>query len=29
MAAKLEKLYEQPAFVDTGRLELISAIIHE
>ena len=28
MAAELEKLYQQPAFVDTGRLELISAIIH-
>lgn len=29
MATKLEELYHQPAFVDTGRLELISAIVHE
>ena len=28
MAAELEALYKQPAFVNTGRLELISAIIH-
>lgn len=28
MAAKLEDLYKQPDFVDTGRLELISAIVH-
>jgi len=28
MAAELETLYKQPAFVNTGRLELISAIIH-
>ena len=28
MAAELEALYHQPAFVNTGRLELISAIIH-
>ena len=28
MAAELETLYKQPAFVNAGRLELISAIIH-
>lgn len=28
MAAELEALYKRPDFVDTGRLELISAIIH-
>ena len=28
MAAELEGLYKQPDFVDTGRLELISAIVH-
>ena len=28
MAVELETLYKQPAFVNTGRLELISAIIH-
>jgi hypothetical protein len=28
MAAELEALYKQPTFVDAGRLELISAIIH-
>ena len=28
MAAELETLYKQPAFVNTGRLELISTIIH-
>lgn len=28
MAAELETLYNQPAFVNTGRLELISSIIH-
>lgn len=28
MAAELEKLYKQPSFVETGRLELISAIVH-
>ncbi|MBQ9179223.1 MAG: ATP-binding protein [Firmicutes bacterium] len=28
MAAELETLYHQPAFVNAGRLELISAIIH-
>lgn len=28
MADELENLYNQPAFVNTGRLELISAIIH-
>ena len=28
MAAELETLYKQPAFVNTGRLELISSIIH-
>ena len=28
MAATLEELYHQPAFVNTGRLELISAIVH-
>lgn len=28
MAAELESLYNKPAFVNTGRLELISAIIH-
>ena len=28
MAAELETLYKQPSFVNTGRLELISTIIH-
>ena len=28
MAAELETLYKQPTFVNTGRLELISAVIH-
>ena len=28
MADELENLYNQPAFVNAGRLELISAIIH-
>ena len=28
MAAELEALYKQPDFVNTGRLELISSIIH-
>lgn len=28
MAAELEDLYKQPDFVNTGRLELISAIVH-
>lgn len=28
MASELEKLYKQPSFVDIGRLELISAIVH-
>ena len=28
MATELEALYNQPDFVDTGRLELISAIVH-
>ena len=28
MAAELEALYKRPDFVDTGRLELISTIIH-
>lgn len=28
MAAELEVLYNQPAFVNAGRLELISAIVH-
>ena len=28
MAAELEALYKQPCFVNTGRLELISTIIH-
>ena len=28
MALELETLYKQPTFVNTGRLELISAIIH-
>ena len=29
MAAELQKRYSQPAFLETGRLELIGAIIHE
>ena len=29
MAAELQKRYNQPVFLETGRLELISAIIHE
>ena len=28
MAAELQRLYDHPDFVNTGRLELISAIIH-
>ena len=28
MATELETLYKQPAFVNMGRLELVSAIIH-